>query len=157
MKKKTIVILFVSFAILFFLYITYPWVISAGGVGNIQLYEFNISRDNLSNQIDSVILNDEKIGIPSKQIYNLDGSTGYEDDSKYIYFINSENDTLVYRFKYSATSTAKKTVLALTHYGKYGETPLKINRDIFFFQKKKIIKGFEKILNKLQTPFYITE
>lgn len=155
MKKKTIVILFVSFAIFLFLFITYPWVISAGGVGNIQLYEFNISRDNLSNQIDSVILNDEKIGIPSKQIYNLDG-TGYEKDSKFI-FVIEQGDTIVYSYEFYNYENKNEVSIALTHYGKYGETPLKINRDIYFFQKNNITKGFEKILNKLQTPFYITE
>ena len=150
-NKKLIIISTTLMALLFFAFYTYPWVISAGGVGNIELYDFNVSREVLSKQIDSLILNDKSVGVPSKQIYNLDG-TGYEDDSKYIYFINNENDTLVYRFKYSATSTAKKTVLALTHFGFYGESPLKTSQDIFFFQRKDKAKGFEEILSKLQTP-----
>lgn len=157
MKNKKLVITLSTLAALIFLaFYTYPWVISAGGVGSLESYDFNVSRETLSKQIDSLILNDGKVGIPSKQIYNLDG-TGYEDDSKYIYFINNENDTLVYGYDYYNYKTKQSTSLALTSFGVYSESPLKTSRDIFFFQRKSKAKGFEEILTKLQTPFTISQ
>lgn len=154
-NKKLIIISTTLMALLFFAFYTYPWVISAGGVGNIELYDFNVSREVLSKEIDSLILNDDKVGIPSKQIYNLDG-TGYEDDSRYIYLID-DGDTLVYGYDYYNYETGVITSVALTNFGLYGENPLKTRRDIFFFQRRNKAKGFEEILSKLQTPFTISQ
>lgn len=151
-NKKNDILLIGSGLILLLAYLTYPWFLTAGGVGSLASYEFNVHRDILSSKIDSLILNDNKVGIPSKAIYNLDG-TGYEDNARYIYIIENDMDTLVYSYKFSQRPSENNTIIALTHYGKYGEDPLKTSRDIFFFRRKSKANGFEKILNRLSMNY----
>lgn len=133
-------------------FFTYPWYFSAGGVGSIQKYGFNFPRSFIANKFDSLILFDPNIDIPSKKIYNLDG-TGYEKDSRYIYITPNNEDTVVFRFKFNNYEDSSKTVIALTHFGKNGEYPLKTTKDIFFFQRNSKVEPFEQILYKLNVPF----
>ena len=154
-KRKISSTLVVVVVLLFLTWYTYPWVFSAGGIGSIKIYQFDLSRKALSEKFDSLILNDGNIDIPSKTIYNLDG-TGYEEDSKYIYFISNKNDTLVYGYDYfNQNINNAKCSLALTSFGKYGESPLKKRRDIFFFQRSIRASGFEEVLNRLQIPYIV--
>lgn len=133
-------------------FFTYPWYFSAGGVGSIQNYGFNFPRSFISNKFDSLILMDPNIGIPTKRIYNLDG-TGYEKESRYIYITLKTKNTFVFSFKFYNYADSSKTSIALTHFGKYGEYPLKTTKDIYFFQRNSKAEAFEQILYKLNVPF----
>ncbi len=154
MKRKKYIPIAIILIVILIAFLTYPWFLTAGGVGSLESYEFNASRNILSSKIDSLVLNDHEVGIPSKEIYNLDG-TGYEDDARYIYIIDNQLDTLVYRYKYSEQTSEDNTILALTHFGDYGDSPLQTSRDIFFFQRKYKAQKFRKVLDKLKISYII--
>jgi len=138
-----------------FLWWTYPWIITAGGVGNIAIYYLDLSKTEFEQTMDSVIIHNPNIGIPDTNIYSLTG-TGYEDLNKYIYFIQ-EPDTFVFEYSYSQYrkdwELKSNFRIALTHVGRFPERPLKIDNDLLPFQDIKWENRFEKLLIECDLKF----
>jgi hypothetical protein len=152
--KRTIKYTIIGLAI-FFLWWTYPWIITAGGVGNIAIYYLDISKTEFEHTMDSVITHNPNIGIPDTNIYSLTG-TGYEDLNTYIYLIQ-EPDTFVFRYKYSQYrkdwELKSNFRIALTHVGQFSEKSLKIDKDLYPFQDTKWENRFEKMLIECDLKF----
>jgi len=141
--------------LILFLWWTYPWIITAGGAGNIAIYDLEVSKTEFELTIDSVIAHNLKIGIPDTNIYSLRG-TGYEEMNKYIYYVQ-ESDTFVFRYGYVQYGTDWESKpnfsIALTHVGKSPRKTLKYGRELLPFQDIKWEKRFENLLRECNLKF----
>ena len=152
--NRTLKYTLIGFSIIF-LWWTYPWIITAGGVGNIAIYYLDVSKTEFEQSIDSVFTHNSNIGTPDTSIYSLRG-TGYEELNKYIYYIQ-EPDTFVFRYKYSQYRADWELEpnfrIALTHVGQFPESRLKFDRELFPFQDIKWEKRFENLLHECNLKF----
>lgn len=127
---------------------SYPWIITAGGAGNISIYQISCDKLVFEDKIDSLINNNSQIFIPTNPNYNLSG-TGYEDTDKYI-AVRDKNSTYIFRYSYSTIKINWKTdsilSIALTHVGKFNED-LRVDSELFLFEDYIWENRFEKLLN----------
>jgi hypothetical protein len=126
---------------------SYPWIITAGGAGNISIYRISCDKMVFERKIDSLINTNSQIFIPTNPNYTLAG-TGYEDTDKNI-AVRDKNSTYIFRYSYSTIKMNWKTdsvfSIALTHVGKFNE-PLREDSELFPFEDYTWENRFEKLL-----------
>ena len=121
---------------------------TAGTYGNIKLYEFPISREELRIALNKTFEKYPEINLPEDAIYkNNANSTKC--------YIEYKNEIFVFGFdtidNEEAIFNPNKSTLALVYTGYYGEN-LKLDKDLWFFEKRKFTKVFEAtFLTKLNS------
>jgi hypothetical protein len=117
----------------------------AGVIGNVERYEFNISKS----MLDSVI-NELYIEFPELNIENY--SSIYKNESEYkICVITQDKDKYAFRFCIeNIGSDFSKSEVILTNAGKFGEI-LQLNSEIGFFKKQLLKSIFKNFIEKINT------
>lgn len=123
-----------------------------GAIGNIQQYDFAVSKPELEKVINNVYERYPDIRIPPNTIYGLEG-TGYNYDFREV-VIQERGVKYVLSFAYLDDSIGwkryKTSTISLISGAKYGEL-LKLPKDISWFNKRKYAKLFEDhFIKKIQ-------
>lgn len=121
---------------------------TAGTIGNIKLYEFPIPRNQLKIALNKTFKKYPEINLPKNAIYK-------NDEYSTNCYIEYNNELFVFGFdtidNEEAVPNPNKSTLALVYAGYYGEI-LNRDEDLWFFQKSKLTKVFEKtFLTKLNS------
>jgi hypothetical protein len=148
-KRSLIVVaLFVIIIILAGYFIKKNVYYGAGGIGNLKMYEFNISSDKLKFAVNETFKKHPELQLPYNAIYK-------NDNFSTVCYVKFENKEYALGFNYYNDSTflkenPEKSILVLIQGNYYGKVLLR-DGELSESDKTSIIEAFEdKFINKLK-------